>query len=99
MYASVSYSCDWSCTLPCYQYIMLFKFLNRLIHIPTRYLPAPFPLKHHQNKSRSKAYARMNRYHYSFLPRTILDWNNLCSVGDLANCNLDYFKQYLLTSS
>ena len=24
--------------------ILLFKFLNRLIHIPTRYLPAPFLL-------------------------------------------------------
>ena len=81
--------------------ILLFKFLNRLIHIPTRYLPAPFPLnitRTNHNQKLIHLYARKNRYHFSFLPRTILDWNNLC-IRDLANCNLDSFKQYLSTSS
>ena len=74
--------------------ILLFKFLNRSIHIPTQYLPASFPLnitKTNHNQKLMQLYARTNRYHYPFLPRTILDWNNLC-IGDLANCNLDSFK-------
>ena len=71
--------------------ILLFKFLNRLIHIPTRYLPAPFPLnttRTNHNQKLMQLYARTNRYYYSFLPRTIIEWNNLC-IGDLTNCNLD----------
>ena len=81
--------------------ILLFKFLNRLIYIPTQYLPARFPLnitRTNHNQKLNHLYARINQYHYSFLPRTVLDWNNLC-IRDLANCNLDSFKQYLSTSS
>ena len=36
-------------------------------------------------------HARTNQYYYSFLPRTIPDWNNL-GIDDLANCDLDSFK-------
>ena len=42
-------------------------------------------------------YTRTNRYHYSFLPRTIPDWNNL-NIENLANCDLDSFKDYLFSS-
>ena len=59
--------------------ILLFKLLNRKIHIPTQYLPAPSPLTitraNHIQKLK-QLYARTNRYHYSFLPRSIPDWNN-----------------------
>ena len=77
--------------------ILLFKFLNRLIHIPNQYLPAPSPLnitRSNHNQKLAQLYARTNRYLYSFLPRTISDWNNL-RIEDLENCNLDSFRQYL----
>ena len=43
-------------------------------------------------------YARMNRYLYSFLLRTIPDWNNL-NIENLSNCNLDFLKDYLSSYS
>ena len=79
--------------------ILLFKFLNRKIHIPTQYLPAPSPLtitRANHNQKLKQLYARTNRYHYSFLPRTIPDWNNL-NIENLANCDLDSFKDYLFS--
>ena len=47
------------------------------------------------NQKLMQLYARTNQYHYSFLPKTIPDWNNL-DTEDLANCDLDSFKDYLL---
>ena len=70
---------------------LLFKFINKMIHIPTQYLPAPSPIATNHNQKLMQLYTRMNRYLYSSLPRTIPDWNNL-NVEDLSNCNLDSFK-------
>ena len=77
--------------------ILLFKFINRIIHIPSQYLPAPSPLtitRTNHNQKFMHLYARTDRYHFSFLPRTIPDWNNL-DYENLANCDLDCFKDYL----
>ena len=76
---------------------LFFKFLNGMVHIPIQYLPARSPLtitRSNHNQKLMQLYARTNRYHYSFLPRTIPDWNNL-GIEDLANCNLDSFKDYI----
>ena len=67
------------------------------MHIPTQYLPVPSPLtiiRENHNQKLMQLYARTNRYHYLFLPRTIPDWNNVV-IDDLANCNLCPFKDYL----
>ena len=71
--------------------ILFFKFLNGIIHIPSLYLPALSPssiTRSNHNQKLMQLYARTDRYHYSFLPRTIPDWNNLGFV-DLVNCDLD----------
>ena len=77
--------------------ILLFKFVNKMIHIPTQYLPAPHPLTttmaNHDQKL-MQLFTRTNRYLYSFLPKTIPDWNNL-NIEDLSDCDLDSFKGYL----
>ena len=80
--------------------VLLFKFLDRMIHIPTQYLPAISPLTINRTNYSQKLmqlYARTNRHLHSFLPRTIPDWNNL-GIEDLANCDLDSFNDYLFTS-
>ena len=68
--------------------ILLFKFVNKLIHIPTQYLPVPSPLtttRANHDQKFMQQYARTDRYLYSFLPRTIPDWNNL-NIENLSNC-------------
>ena len=70
------------------------------MHISTLYLPASSPLtitRANNNQKLMQLYGRTNEYHYSFLPRTIPDWNNL-DVEVLANCDLDSFKDYLLAN-
>ena len=61
--------------------IFLFKMLNKQISILEQYLPSLFPVSatrsHHPLKLQ-QLYTRTDVYHYSFLPRTIPDWNNLC---------------------
>ena len=71
-----------------------------MIHILTQYLPAPSPptiTRENHNQKLMQLYARTNQYHYSFLPRTIPDWNNL-GIEDLANYDLDSFKDNLFSS-
>ena len=74
--------------------ILLFQFVNKLIHIPTQYLPVPSPLtttRANHDQKFMQQYARTDRYLYSFLPRTIPDWNNL-NIQNLSNCNLDFLR-------
>ena len=80
--------------------VLLFKFLNRMIHIPKQYLPAPSPLtitRANHNQKLMQLCTRTNQYLHSFLPRTISDRNNL-DIEDLAYCDLDSFKDYLFSS-
>ena len=79
--------------------ILLFKLVNKLIYIPTQYFPVPSPLtttRANRDQTFMQQYARTNRYLYSFLPRTIPDWNNL-NIEDLSNCNLKII--YLVIAS
>ena len=58
----------------------LFKILNNLVCIPNQYLPSLSSVaatrSHHPLKLQ-QLYTRTAIYHYSLLPRTIPDWNNL----------------------
>ena len=63
--------------------ILLFKFVNKMIHIPTQYLPAPSPLtttRANHNQKLLQLFARTNHY---------------LNIEDLSNCDLDSFKGYL----
>ena len=74
--------------------ILLFKFVNKLIHIPIQYLPVPSPLtttRANYDQKFMQQYARTDPYLYSFLPRTIPDWNNL-NIENLSNCNLHFLR-------
>ena len=69
--------------------ILLFKFVNKMIHIPTQYLPVPSSLtttRANHDQKLTQLFTRTNHYLYSFLPRTIPYWNNL-NIEDLSNCN------------
>ena len=60
--------------------IFLFKIINNLICIPNQYLPSPSPVTTTRSRHSLKLqqlYTRTYIYHYSFLSRTIPDWNNL----------------------
>ena len=91
-----TYSRRNSCLIP------LFKFQNRMQYgthshtIPTSTIPLTITRTNH-NQKLMQLYARTVLYYYSFLLRTIPDWNNL-GFEDQANCDLDSFKDYIFSS-
>ena len=81
--------------------IFLFKILNGLICIPNQCLPSPFPVTTTRSCNPIKLqqlYARTDIYHYSFLPRTIPDWNNLC-IDNINELDLTQFKDLVINLS
>ena len=78
--------------------IFLFKILNGLICIPNQSLPSPFrnttTRSRHPNKLQ-QLYTRTDIYHYSFLPRTIPDWNNL-RIDNINELDLIQFKDFVM---
>ena len=78
--------------------IFLFKILNGLICIPNQYLPSPFPVTTTRSRNPIKLrqlYTRTDIYHYSFLPRTIPDWNNL-RIDNITELDLTQFKDLVI---
>ena len=78
--------------------IFLFKILNGLICIPNQYLPSPFPVTTTTSRNPIKSqqlYTRTDIYHYSFLPRTIPDWNNL-RIDNINELDLTQFKDLVI---
>ena len=74
--------------------IFMFKILNGLICIPNQYLPSPFPVTTTRSRNPIKLqqlYTRTDIYHYSFLPRTIPDWNKL-RIDNINELDLTQFK-------
>ena len=70
---------------------LLFKFINELIYIPSQYLPVLSPATHTRSNHSLKLhhiYAKTNQYSYSFLPRTVHEWNNL-SIANIENIDLE----------
>ena len=74
--------------------MLLLQFINELIYIPSQYLPVLSPATYTRSNHPLKLqhlYARTNQYSYSFLPRTIHDWNNL-NIANIDNIDLETFK-------
>ena len=79
--------------------IFLFKILNGLICIPNQYLPSPFPVTTTRSRNPIKLqqlYTRTDVCHYSFLPRTIPDWNNLRIDNNINELDLTQFKDLVI---
>jgi len=77
--------------------IMLHKSVNNLLFVPSRCLPSlnlSVTRAHHDQKLHH-IQSSINTYLYSFLPRTIPQWNNL-SIPDISNTDLETFKQLTL---
>ena len=71
--------------------MLLFKFINELIYNPRQYLPVLSPATYTRSNQPLKLqhlYARTNQYSYSFLPRTIRNWNNL-NIANIDNIDLE----------
>ena len=78
--------------------IFLFKILNELICISNQYLPSPFPVTTTRSRQPIKLqqlYTRTNINHYSFLPWTIPDWNNL-HIDNIDELDLIQFKDFAI---
>ena len=76
----------------------LFKSEESKVGWSFQYLPSPFPVittrSHHPIKLQ-QLYTRRGIYHYSFLPRTIPDWNNLC-IDNINELDLIQFKDFVI---
>ena len=79
------------------QLILLFKILRKLFVVPDRCLPILTPLHstqaHHPLKL-AHIQSRIDVYKYSFLPRTIRNWNNLY-MQDIDKIDLTTFENNL----
>ena len=82
--------------------IILIKILNGLICIPNQYLPTPFPVTTTRSCHPIKLqqlYTRMDIYHYSFLPRTTANCNNLrIIINNINKLDLIQFKDFISNS-
>jgi len=76
--------------------ILLFKIVRNLLVLPNRCQSQPTNLYTHANNSLKSAQlqSRVDLYKYSFLPRTIIDWNNL-QIDNIDTINLKTFKSTL----
>jgi len=60
--------------------ILLFKIVRNLLVLPNRCQPQPTNLsctRANNSLKFAQLQSRVDLYKYSFLPRTIIDWNNL----------------------
>ena len=77
--------------------ILLFKIVNGLLTVPARCLPS-LPSITYTRANHSLKYAHpqsnLDLYRYSFLPRTIPQWNDL-QITNIETLNLTSFKEQL----
>ena len=61
--------------------ILLYKVSNKLVEVPSQYHPVSNTAREQVTRSHSQQYVRhqaaIDSYKFSFLPRTIVDWNKL----------------------
>ena len=77
--------------------ILLFKIVRNLLVLPNHCLPQPTPVSYTRANNPLKfaqLQSRIDLYKYSFLPRTIIDWNNL-KIDNINTINLDTFKNII----
>ena len=74
----------------------MFKIVNDLVDIPAQYKPVlrqPQPRRGNQQQFKRFS-AEVDSFKYSFLPRTVVDWNNQ-SAQVVAADSLESFKRRL----
>ena len=74
--------------------ILLYKIVNHLLLVPNRCLPSlnQTATRAHHDQKFNHMQSSVNTYLYSFLPRTIPHWNDLC-IPNLSTIDLETFKQ------
>ena len=74
--------------------ILLYKIVNHLLLVPNRCLPSlnQTATRAHHDQKFNHIQSSVNTYLYSFLPRTIPHWNDLC-IPNLSTIDLETFKQ------
>ena len=74
--------------------ILLYKIVNHLLLVPNRCLPSlnQTATRAHHDQKFNLIQSSVNTYLYSFLPRTIPHWNDLC-IPNLSTIDLETFKQ------
>jgi len=80
--------------------ILFFKIVRNLLVLPSRCLPQPTLVSHTRTNNSLKfshLQSRIDLYKYSFLPKTIIDWNNL-KIQNIDTINLDTFKNIIQLS-
>ena len=80
--------------------ILLYKIVNHLLLVPNRCLPSlnQTATRTHHDQKFNHIQASVNTYLYSFLPRTIPQWNSLC-IPNLTSIDLETFKQLTISKS
>ena len=80
--------------------IQLYKIVNNLLLVPNRCLPSlnQTATRTHHDQKHNHIQASVNTYIYSFLPRTIPQWNNLC-IPNLTSIDLETFKLLTIPKS
>ena len=78
---------------------LLYKVKNSLVEVPTEYHPVPNlnrdpRTRRCHNQQYERITSDVNAFTYAFLPRTILDWNNL-PPSVVAAESLESFKKGL----
>ena len=77
--------------------ILLFKAVRNPLVLPDCCLPQPAPVSFTRTNNPlkfSQLQCRVDSYKYSFLPRTIKEWNNL-KIDYIDTINLDTFKSII----
>ena len=77
--------------------ILLYKLANNLVEVPSLYHPElrhPQPRRGNQHQYQRLA-AEVQAFENSFLPRSIVDWNNL-SASTVAADSLESLKRHLM---
>ena len=76
--------------------ILLYKIVNHLLVVPNRCLPSlnQTATRAHHDQKFNQIQSSVNTYLYSFLPRTIPQWNSL-HIPNLSTVDLETFKLLL----
>jgi len=73
---------------------LLFKIVNKLVEVPDHCQPTLTPVSYtraYHPLKLAQLQSRIDVYKYSFLPKTIIQWN-LLNIPEIQSMNLDTFK-------
>ena len=76
--------------------VMMYRVVNNLVEVPKSYHPQPRPKQTLRGNQREfqRFTPNVEAYQFSFLPRTVVDWNSLTTTVATAD-SLESFKRLL----